>query len=86
MFQVCQGSAKWSLILRILREIGLRISAICYLNTTCFLMTPTPRHVCCVPEKGKTWRSFVTRGRAVGCRYAYACGLRHEARHSRAAE
>ena len=47
--------------MRLLREIGLRASALCHLKYGMLIdETHTPRHVCRVPEKGRTWRSFVT--------------------------
>ena len=61
MFDVCDGDHRWSLMLRLLREIGLRVSALCHLKYGMLIdETHTPRHVCRVPEKGRTWRSFVT--------------------------
>ena len=61
MFEACRDDARWSLILRILREIGLRVSCIGHLKYYMLLdSTHTPRHTCKVPEKGKQWRHFVT--------------------------
>lgn len=61
LLHACEEDARWSLLVRILREIGLRVSSICHMKYWMLLdQTHTPRHVCRVPEKGKTWRSFVT--------------------------
>jgi site-specific recombinase XerD len=49
------------LILTILREIGLRIAAICHLKCRMLIdENGEPREVCNVPEKRKSYRQFVT--------------------------
>ena len=61
MFEVVQDDARWSLLLRLLREIGLRLSCLCHLKYKMLLdETHMPRHACRVPEKARTWRTFVT--------------------------
>jgi integrase len=61
MFEACESDARWSLILRILREIGLRVSALGHLKYHMLLdAAHTPRHVCKVPEKGGKFRHFIT--------------------------
>ena len=79
MCQACQTDAKWILFLRIPSEIGLRISCICNLQYHMLLdSTHTPRVVCRVPEKGRSWRSFVTSLRLKQAIKRYAEGLRDQ--------
>lgn len=61
MFEACKHDARESLLLRLLREIGLRAACLAHLKYFMLIdQTHTPRHVCRVPEKGCKWRSFVT--------------------------
>lgn len=61
MYEQVQDDARLSLIFKLLREIGLRITCLCNLRLTMLVDAHfAPRHTCRVPEKAKTWRCFVT--------------------------
>ena len=77
MFAVVESDARWTLMLTLLREIGLRRTALAHIRYKMLVMdTHTPRHACKIPEKGKTWRVFVTSGRLRGRIKAYSDQLR----------
>lgn len=77
MFRTVQGDTRWTLILTLLREIGLRRTALANIKYK-MLVTDVhmPRVTCKVPEKGKTWRLFVTSGRLQSAIKAYSDHLR----------
>ena len=77
LFLVCKDDVRWTLILTILREVGLRVNCVSHLKYYMLLdETHTPRHVCRVPEKAKTWRSFVTSPRLKSATKTYSEYLR----------
>ena len=61
MLHASEQDTRHILLIRILREVGLRAGCIVNLKYGMMLDdSHTPRHVCTVPEKQKSWRSFVT--------------------------
>ena len=77
MMKVVETDVRWTFILTVLREIGLRVSSICHLKYRMLLdETHMPRHVCRVPEKGCCWRSFITSPKLKATIKAYSDHLR----------
>jgi integrase len=61
MLEASKCDTRHTLLLRLLREVGLRIGCLSNLKYGMLLdESHTPRHVCRVPEKNKSWRGFVT--------------------------
>lgn len=61
LLEICKNNAKLTLLLTILREIGLRMICISHIKYYMLLdETHTPREVCSVPEKQKNYRQFLT--------------------------
>ena len=60
LFSACEGDSKWTLILTILREVGLRVGAICNLKV-CDIMNDfgQPKHEGRSVEKGNKIRTFI---------------------------
>jgi integrase len=57
---VCKHCPRETCLITILREIGLRLSAICHLQYGNVVLDTEIREVCRVKEKHSTWREFVT--------------------------
>jgi integrase len=76
MLFIVRDKPKSVLILLLLREIGLRVTALGHIKYF-MLMTEdhVPRHVCNVPEKGKTSRQFVTSNKLKGAIKVYVDSL-----------
>ena len=65
MFASCKNDTKITLLLRLLSEVGLRVSALrCLKYQDLIDEHGNPRHICRVIEKGKVRRNFVTSDRA----------------------
>jgi hypothetical protein len=61
MLEASKCDTRHTLLLRLLREVGLRVACLSNLKYGMLLdESHIPRHVCRVPEKNKSWRSFVT--------------------------
>jgi integrase len=61
MMNMCADDPKISLLLTILREIGLRVSSISHMKYYMLAdESHMPRDVCNIPEKRKSYRQFVT--------------------------
>lgn len=60
MLNVVKTDSRLFLLITILREIGLRLGAICNLKYTDIIENNTPKHICKVLEKGNQYREFVT--------------------------
>ena len=61
LLESCKCDTRHTLVIILLREIGLRVSCLANMKYSMLLDdSHTPRHICRVPEKKKTWRSFVT--------------------------
>ena len=61
MLQASERDTRHTLLLRLLREVGLRAG--CLANLKYGMLVDdchTPRHVCRVAEKARSWRSFVS--------------------------
>ncbi len=60
MYEVASKDPAHTLLLTILREVGLRVTALLHLKFTMLLdANRQPRNVCSVPEKAQTMRQFV---------------------------
>jgi len=60
LLNVASSDSRLFLLITILREIGLRLGAICNLKYTDIIENNTPKHICKVLEKGKQYREFIT--------------------------
>ena len=61
MLEIAKRNPRVLLLLTLLREVGLRAGAIQHLTYGAVMdHHHTPHHVARVPEKGRTWRCFVT--------------------------
>ena len=60
MLKVTSSDSRLFLLITLLREIGLRLGAVCNLKYTDIIENNTPKHICKVLEKGKQYREFIT--------------------------